>query len=275
LQWLFFIKGSNNYSTKMELTSMFTKVITHNPPRISVVIPAMDEADNLPHVLPYIPEWVDEVILVDGNSKDNTVEVARQLRPDIQIVRQTGQGKGSALRQGFSAATGDIIVMMDADGSTNPLEIPAFVALLAAGADFVKGSRFMQGGGSADITFIRKLGNWALLLLVRLGFGCQYSDLCYGYNAFWARHLPRLNPDVDGFEIETALNLRAIKSGLNVAEVPSFEAERINGESHLKAVPDGMRVLKTIIKEWVAHVNWSKVRRELASNLRDFMGILF
>jgi glycosyltransferase involved in cell wall biosynthesis len=230
---------------------MFTKVITRNSPRVSVVIPALNEGENLPHVLPYLPEWVDEVILVDGGSTDNTVDMARQLWPSIRVIFQSGHGKGNALRDGFSAATGDIIVMMDADGSTNPSEIPAFIALLAAGADYVKGSRFLQGGGSEDITPIRKLGNNALLLLVRMIFRCNYSDLCYGYNAFWSYHLPRLMSDADGFEIETALNLRALKSGLNVAEVPSFEAKRMNGESKLKPVPDGIRVLKTIFREWI------------------------
>ena len=243
---------------------MFTKVITRNPPSISVVIPALNEAENLPHVLPYLPDWVDEVLLIDGGSTDNTTEIANQLWPGIKVLKQTGRGKGNALKEGFSAATVDIIVMMDADGSTNPLEIPAFVALLTAGADYVKGSRFMQGGGSADITAIRKLGNAALLLLVRVVFRCQYSDLCYGYNAFWSYHLPLLSTDADGFEIETALNLKALKSGLNVAEIPSFEAKRIHGESHLRAMPDGIKVLKTIFKEWFEKISVDTLKRSPA-----------
>ncbi len=244
---------------------MFTRVITRNSPRVSVVIPALNEAENLPHVLPYLPDWVDEVLLIDGGSSDKTVEVARTLWPDIKVIQQTGRGKGNALKDGFSAATGDIIVMMDADGSTNPSEIPAFVALLTAGADYVKGSRFMQGGGSADITAFRKLGNTALLLIVRLAFKCHYSDLCYGFNAFWSYHLPNLSTDADGFEIETALNLKAIKSGLNVAELPSFESRRIHGESHLRAVPDGMRVLRTIFKEWLEKFSWEARKKPAKS----------
>src|SRR5262245_22915390 len=166
-------------------------------PRVSVVIPAMNEAKNLPFVLPHIPEWVDEIILVDGNSKDNTVQVACELCPEIRIIPQQERGKGAALRAGFQAATGDIIVMLDADGSTDPRAIPLFVAALRAGADFAKGTRFCQGGGTSDMEFHRKLGNWTFVMLSRLLFGGHYTDLCYGYNAFWRRVLPKLELDAD------------------------------------------------------------------------------
>src|SRR5437899_9420742 len=89
-------------------------------PAISVVIPARNEAQNLRHVLPYIPSIVSEVILVDGHSTDDTIAVAQQLLPSIRIIKQPGKGKGDALRAGFAACTGDIIVMLDADGSADP-----------------------------------------------------------------------------------------------------------------------------------------------------------
>lgn len=219
--------------------------------RVSVVVPALNEAENLPHVLPRIPRWVHEVLLVDGHSTDGTVAVAQELLPDIIIVKQEGRGKGAALRSGFRAATGDIIVMIDADGSTDPAEIPLFVGALLAGADLVKGSRFVQGGGTADMTSFRKFGHWFLLYAVRTLFGGNYSDLCYGYSAFWKHVLPRLALDGDGFEIETMINVRALRAGLRIAEVPSFEHERIHGLSNLRALPDGWRILKTIAREWV------------------------
>ncbi len=217
--------------------------------RVSVVIPTLNEAENLPHVLPRIPKWIDEVVLVDGYSTDNTIEVAKELLPDIRVVMQVGRGKGAALRTGFEAATGDIIVMIDADGSMEPNEIPAYVGALMSGADYVKGSRFLQGGGTTDMEWYRFLGNWALLWMVRTMYGGKYSDLCYGYNAFWKRILPQLDLDADGFEIETLMNLRVLFADLKIAEVPSFEAPRIYGESHLRTIPDGWRVLKTIIRE--------------------------
>jgi glycosyltransferase involved in cell wall biosynthesis len=221
-------------------------------PTVSVVVPAKNEARNLPHVFASIPSWVDEVVLVDGRSVDDTVAEARRLLPGVRIVPQQGRGKGDALREGFSASRGEIIVMLDADGSTDGGEIPRFVGALVAGADFVKGSRFASGGGSDDITPTRRLGNRALSGLVNLLFGTQYTDLCYGYNAFWARHVPALDLDCDGFEIETVMNIRAAKAGLRVHEVPSHEYSRVHGESNLHVVRDGWRIAKFIVSEWLS-----------------------
>ncbi len=230
-------------------TGLAGLLFKQQPPRISVVIPALNEEKNLTYVLPGIERWADEVLLVDGHSSDRTVEVARELCPSIRVVMQEGCGKGAALRCGFAAATGDLIVMLDADGSTDPCEIPLFVGALLAGADFAKGSRFLQGGGTKDMPFYRKLGNWGFVWLVRFLFGGQYTDLCYGYNAFWKRVLPLLDLDANGFEIETIMNVRALKAGLQITEVPSFEFPRVHGYSRLKTIPDGWGVLKTILRE--------------------------
>jgi glycosyltransferase involved in cell wall biosynthesis len=218
-------------------------------PSVSVVIPAKNEARNLAHVFATIPEWVDEIVLVDGHSADDTVAVAQKLHPAVNIVRQTGRGKGNALQEGFAAAKGDILVMMDADGSTDGAEIPRFVSALTTGADFAKGSRFASGGWSDDITFSRHLGNRVLGVLVNVLFGTRYTDLCYGYNAFWAKHLSKLNLDCDGFEVETVMNVRAAKAGLAIQEIPSHEHSRVHGESNLRVVHDGIRIARFIVRE--------------------------
>jgi glycosyltransferase involved in cell wall biosynthesis len=232
-------------------------------PRVSVVIPTLNEARNLPHVFERLPKNLHEVIVVDGHSTDGTPELARELRRDVRIVEQTGRGKGDALSAGFHACTGEIIVMLDADGSTDPAEIPRFVAALREGADFVKGSRFAQGGGSSDITAARRLGNWALNAVVNMIYGTSYTDLCYGYNAFWARCLPYMRVDCNGFEVETLINVRIAKAGLVIHEVPSFESERLHGASNLKVVRDGLRVLRVIGLEWLRVSSASVLLRRL------------
>ncbi|MBU2669258.1 glycosyltransferase family 2 protein [Actinoplanes bogorensis] len=251
-------------------------------PKVSVVIPTLNEERNLPHVFAKLPANIDEVVLVDGGSKDRTVEVARELRPDVVVVHQTRTGKGNALACGFAACTGDIIVMIDADGSTDPAEIPLFVQKLTDGADFVKGSRFNHGGHSHDITKLRKLGNDGLNLVVNVLFGTKFTDLCYGYNAFWATVVPVLDlPDVrlpkktdgtkhwgDGFEIETMINIRAAVDGMKVGEVGSIEHRRIHGETNLNTFRDGFRVLRTIFSEY------GRMRRQKRSGVQRPGGVI-
>ncbi len=218
-------------------------------PTVSVVIPARNEAANLPHVFGTLPRWVDEIVVVDGHSSDDTMAVARALCPQAKVIAQPGRGKGDALLAGFAAATGEIIVTIDADGSTDGAEIIQFVGALVAGADFAKGSRFSGSGRSDDITGVRRGGNRLLNLLVNRLFRTQFTDLCYGYNAFWARHLGDLRLQCAGFEVETLMNIRAAKAGLKIHEIPSHERRRIYGSSNLHACRDGWRILKVIIRE--------------------------
>lgn len=245
-------------------------------PGVSVVIPTLNEARNLPHVFARLPLDVYEVIVVDGHSVDDTLAVVRQLRPDARILMQTRKGKGNALACGFAAASGDIIAMVDADGSTDAAEIPRFVAALLDGADFAKGTRFREGGGSRDVTHLRSLGNRLLTSLVNLLYGTTYTDLCYGFNVFWRKHLSILELDTtmiletndqhriygDGFEIETLIHLRVATAALAVAEVPSFEYSRIHGVSNLNAFSDGLRVLRTILHE--RYRKWRRGSNSLA-----------
>lgn len=216
---------------------------------VSVVIPTLNEAMNLPWVLRRMPSYVDEVVIVDGRSNDHTVDVARALRDDVVLVAEPRKGKGIAVRAGFAAASGDIIVMLDADGSMDPQEIGWFVSPLQHDYDFVKGSRYVTGGGSEDLTWLRNAGNRVLTELANAVLRSNYSDLCYGYIAFRRECLEVLQLESDGFEIETELIVRAAKAGLRIAEVPSIELDRISGASNLQTFRDGWRVLRTLARE--------------------------
>ena len=217
-------------------------------PTVSLVIPVRNEARNIGWVLEQIADEVNEIILVDGDSTDVTLVTARRCRPDVRVVPQEGKGKGSALRTGFLAASGDIIVMMDADGSMSPAEIPHYVHFLANGYDFVKGSRFISGGSSLDITWFRQLGNRFLLGVFNSLYQAHLTDLCYGFCAFDRRYLEHLHLSATGFEIEAEMTVRAMQAGLRIAEVPSLELPRRTGESNLHAIRDGIRVLRTVLR---------------------------
>lgn len=230
-------------------------------PKIALVIPTKNEEENLKHIIPYIPDMVDEVIVVDGHSVDGTVQVAQELIPNVKIVYQKNKGKGSALSAGLCQTSSDIVIMIDADGSMDPREIPAYVGALLAGADLAKGTRFGAGAKSYDITPLRYLGNKGLKTLTNLVFKTKWQELAYGYAGMWVDILEPLGIDkIDeetetgmvyghGFEIETLLFTRAHKAGLKVVEIASTEYDRINGESNLNTFKDGFRVLNSIFKE--------------------------
>src|SRR3954454_12177334 len=225
--------------------------------RLSVVIPTKNEAASIGWVLEHLPAQVDEVIIVDGQSTDGTVETALAIRPDVRIVMERRPGKGAAIRAGFAAARGDYIVMIDADGSMDPAEIDRCLAALrdrrdpqhGGKYDLVKGSRFLRGGGTADMSPIRAFGNDVLRRMVNVLYGVEFSDFCYGLIATRRDCAAALGLRRDGFEIEAEIQLRALAAGLRVGEVASLEAPRLYGESNLNAWRDGRRVLKTILAE--------------------------
>jgi glycosyltransferase involved in cell wall biosynthesis len=216
--------------------------------RVSIVVPARNEAANLVRLLPALPP-AHEVILVDGASVDGTVEVAKRVLPSVRIVTQTGKGKGDAMCAGLRAATGDITVFIDADGSNTTDEIEQFVLALVSGADLAKGSRFLPRGGSSDITGIRRLGNWGIRFLVNRLYGVKFTDVAYGFNALWTRHRDVLRLDCQGFEVETLMHVRAARAGLVIQEVPSFEGKRGVGATNLHALRDGLRIAAVLVRE--------------------------
>ena len=218
-------------------------------PTVTVLVCTLNEEENLPYVLPKIPEWVDEVLLVDGRSSDNTVEVAKRLRPDILILYQPRKGKGDALRNGVQSAKGDIVVTLDADGTTDPAEMHKFIEPLLKGYDFAKGSRFALRLPS-NKPWHRILGNWIIVMTFNILFFTKHTDLCSGYNAFWCKAMKRVNLwSADGFEDEPLINARVRKAGLKVIEVGHLDRGRHGGVGKAPSWRQGFKAIKTILRE--------------------------
>jgi glycosyltransferase involved in cell wall biosynthesis len=218
-------------------------------PRVSVVICTLNEAKNLPHVLPHIPSWVDEVIVVDGHSSDGTVEVAKKLRPDVKVFYQLREGKGEALRLGIKSSTGDIVVTLDADGETDPRDMHLFIEALLRGCDFAKGSRLRLSLPAGKPTH-RVIGNLIIAAVFNMLFLTRFTDLCSGYNAFWKKSIEKVSLDSeDCFEDEPLLVSRAKKMGLKVVEVGHYGRGRISGESKAPSWRQGLKAIKTLLRE--------------------------
>lgn len=222
--------------------------------KVGVVIPALNEEKNLGSLLVTLKNLgYKHILVIDGKSKDRTMEVAR--RNGAIVIMQNGRGKGSAVREVLSNGYLDVdaMVLMDADGSMSPEEIPILVQGLTSGADLVKGSRFLKGGGTYDMSFIRRFGNLLMMSAVNLLWTTRYTDLCYGFAVFNKRSIAKMAPLLksENFEIETEIFVKAKKLGLKVTEVPSVELKRRNGKSNLNAFKDGVKIFQTILREFI------------------------
>jgi len=231
------------------MDSLLKTVGEHKLPRISVVICTLNEEKSLPYVLRRIPPWVSEVLIVDGHSTDDTVKVARELRPDVRVVYQPGRGKGDALRYGIRQARGDIVVTLDADGQTDPEEMGKFIRPLLQGYDFAKGTRFRRILNRSR-PLHRIIGNWIISLTFNLLFRRFYTDICSGYNAFWKSAIQTIDLDYpDGLADEPLLYARVVKAGLKLSEVPHQDRVRIAGNSKAPSLRQGFNAIKTILRE--------------------------
>lgn len=220
--------------------------------RVNVIIPTLNEEKNVCDIINRLKQvGCKNILIIDGHSEDSTVEFARKL--GAKVILQNGKGKGGALRQAFeeSILDGDVIVIMDADGSMPPEELPLFTEAVKKGVDVVKGSRFLPCGGSEDLTPIRRVGNRILTGVLNFLFLTHYTDLCYGYMAFKKEALNKLSSHLksENFEIETEICIKSKTLGLRVLEIPSVERARLNGTSKLNTFRDGFRILTLLLKE--------------------------
>jgi len=227
--------------------------------KISIIIPTLNEAPNLPDLLQRMPRAAEilEVMLVDGGSTDGTVDLARELVPELKIIHQDGNGKGNAVKCGAAAALGDYFMVLDADGSQLPEEIPIYVEKAKEGYDLVKGSRYLKGWKSKDDTLDRAVMNKITTAVANLLWGTRYSDLCYGAFLVNRKRFMELRLKGDYFELEVEMMAKAKKRALKIVEVPANEQPRRHGKSNLSYRRDGWLIFKTVIREWLSSL-WAR-----------------
>lgn len=202
---------------------------------ITLVIPAKDEAQSVAELIELSKEFVGEIILVDGHSRDGTAEVAE--RAGARIIFDNGRGKGDAIRTSIGHVHNEITVFMDADGSHRPSDIPALVAPIVNGdADHVSGSRLIGGSselhGGFDECF-RLMGTSFITACINWKFKCQLSDSQNGFRAIRTRVLRSLNLKENITTIEQEMVIKTLKKGFALREVPAHEYKRKFGASHI------------------------------------------
>jgi glycosyltransferase involved in cell wall biosynthesis len=196
---------------------------------VAVILPTLNEEKSIGYILSELRNVLDNphLLIIDGNSDDETVKIAE--KEGAHVMLQAGKGKGCAVCQALKKmdSVANYVVMIDADGSMNPKEIPLYVNALKEGADIVKGSRFLSSGYSEDMSLIRRIGNFILLSIVNLLFSTNYTDLCYGFIAFRKEAVNKLLPLLNSkrFEIETEICIKAKVLGLKIVEVSDFSTD--------------------------------------------------
>jgi len=203
---------------------------------ISIIIAAKNEVKNIENVITRSLRYADEIIVVDGNSKDGTAKLAQSL--GAKVYMDNNKGKGDAIRVGLSRATRKFLVFIDADGSHDPDDIPKLVQPIIDGeADHVTGSR--PKGGSDELhgdldKFARMVGSDIITLGINYRFGVRLTDSQNGFRAIRRATALALNLSEDKTTIEQEMIIKTIKKGYRITEVPAHEYARVHGESHIK-----------------------------------------
>lgn len=220
--------------------------------KVSLLIPTKNEEGCIGRVLREVPRGiVNEIIIIDGHSTDNTtVEVKANIRSSDKLIKQKGSGYGSAFLQGLKMVTGDVIVMMDADGSHNPRDIVNIINKFKQGYEYVMATRYAKGGHSEDDTLIRFLGNKIFTFLTNIIHGTNVTDSLYLFTAISRKGLEKLHLTSLGFEFCTEIIVKAHKANLKFGEVPVVERARFAGKSKVNSFKHGLKILSIILRRY-------------------------
>jgi glycosyltransferase involved in cell wall biosynthesis len=219
---------------------------------VTIIMPAFNEEKTISNVISNTGEVLDclglpyEIIVVDDGSTDKTRLVASSHKVTM-LSNDHNRGKGYCLRKAMGYAHGDIIVTIDSDGEHQPKEIPDLISHVLDGADIVAGSRFL--GNSIEVTAkINRLGNSIFNFVIMALTGQQITDSQTGFRAIKRSVLERLCLQSDGYEIETEITVKGLKKGYVLKELPITCVRRKHGQSKIKILSDGRKIMSTIVR---------------------------
>ncbi len=216
--------------------------------KITLFVPTLNEIEGMKAVMPRVKrEWVDEILVLDGNSTDGTIEYARA--QGYRVVMQKSKGITNAYREGLQVAEGDMIVAFSPDGNSLPEAIPALIQKMKEGYDMVIGSRYLNGAKSEDDDPVTAFGNWMFTAMINICFGGHYTDSLVMLRAFKRDIVNKLHIDVPRAGMEPILSIRCAKEKLKVAEISASEPKRIGGIRKMNPLLNGMDILRLIFAE--------------------------
>jgi glycosyltransferase involved in cell wall biosynthesis len=233
---------------------------------VTLLVPTLNEIDGMRVIMPRVrPEWVDQIVILDGGSKDGTIEYAREQGYFVHVQKEPG------IRQGYMEVlpfiTGDVVLTFSPDGNSIPELIPELVEKIAEGYDMVIASRYLGSATSDDDDFLTGFGNWLFTRTVNVLFRAKYTDVMVIYRAYWTDLIAFLDLDKDAsyrtperilrtrISWEPLLSVRAAKMGLRITEIPGDEPPRIGGERKLQIWKWGAAYYYQFLREFFA---WKK-----------------
>lgn len=215
--------------------------------KVSVIIPALNEVGSIGQVLNDIPkDAVDEILVADGGSKDGTAELVTKM--GYRIVTQEKKGYGAAIMSGVNQSAGDMVLIINADGSQNPKDIPLLLSKMGEGYDMVLASRYLPGAGSEDDTILHYIGNKIFTFLCNILYGLKVSDVLYFFFAAKKEIFEKVKPTSLDAGICVELPIKTHKAGFKIGEIPSFEKKRTAGKAKVNAFTAGFKILIRVIK---------------------------
>jgi SAM-dependent methyltransferase len=232
-------------------------------PSVSVVVPCRNERGNIENAVRRLPAFAPdmELIFVEGHSHDGTYEECERMRTafpgrDIKVMRQDGKGKGDAMRKGFAAARGDIVMILDADLTVPPECLPKFYEALVAGrGEFINGTRLVYPMEGAAMRPLNNLANRAFALVFSYLLNQRFTDTLCGTKALWRRDYEKIVAnrhyfgDFDPFG-DFDLLFGAAKLNLKIIEVPIRYANRSYGETQISRFSHGWLLARMVLFAW-------------------------